>query len=147
MDGYPEGESGIVASIKRLQEYIVKTGSTLDAGHTAALFICLDKLRVAQQLYEIRYKEGLTVNDILFPWEKREIYPIISWGYSVENVEQGIHGDEKFLYKVFHDSWDIWISNSWQIWDVDPKHAFKNARWIWKGNLEKAYEKYVIEYE
>jgi hypothetical protein len=144
-DGYPDGENGVIAELKRLRDFLEKAEVFRGADYLASQFIFWQKLNLI-----LRMKNCLgikAIEELLDPEKSREAM----LGHGVEDPNAGIHGDEEYLYIVTLKSqshWEVKVSkrNGFPRWEEpDIKEAFEKAEWEFEGSLEEAYERYVKE--
>ena len=136
-DGYPDGVNGVVADVREFLKWY--EGEPMprqgDISYACADFIYFLKKRIAEHFADDPYGKG---------WEKI--------GHGIENPNEGIHGDEEYLYIVTYKDgeWHIKVSghNTFPRFDSeDTAQAFEKAEWEFEGTVEEAYEKYVVEKE
>ena len=129
-DGYPDSVLGVISDLKKFLDWY--EGEPMprrgDISYACADFIYFMKKRYAERNADNPYAKG---------WEKL--------GYGVENPNDGIHGDEQYLYIITYKDgkWHIKVSGQWS--DDDTEKAFDKAEWEFEGTLDEAYEKYVVE--
>lgn len=157
-DGYPKG---ILPDLMELKELLEDTMTLRDGSYTASNFIFLCKLR-GMRFYLDRDEDAYGGN--LSPESPMELtkaetfkevdQPHFLLGYGVEDPEQGIHGDEEWLYVVEIDRvegpagmtssvWNVKISNNFPTWDENTEDAFEEAEWEFEGTLSEALDKYM----
>lgn len=167
-DGYP---SSIVRDLKRLKDLNKKMQTQRGASYTLAQFILLQKLETMKLNVEnteeeediLGYKEG----NILVPGEPTDLLnlenfeelgqPMFMFGHGVENPEDGLHGDEEYVYlvdiapqdrKYEEDEWKIKVSEHggnprWDELDELVGDPFHHTDWEFEGKLDNAFDKYV----
>ena len=161
-DGYPEGVLPALAQLKALQD---ETGTERDPSYVAANFIFLNKLQ-GMGLYVDRdggFGGSISTGDLAAIVENRDVsvlttleQPHFLLGYGVEDPDEGIHGDEEYLYVVelpargsFEEpgDWTVKVSahNGFPRWDGPTEEAFERATWQYEGSLAGALEELVAE--
>lgn len=165
-DGYP---SSIVRDLKQLKDLNKKMQTQRGASYTLAQFILLQKLRMMRLNIEnteedvAEYKEKNTFvpdepTDLLDLENFKELgQPMFMFGHGVENPEDGLHGDEEYVYlvditpqhkKYEKDEWKIKVSEhggnpSWDELDELVGDPFHHTDWEFEGKLDNAFDKYV----
>lgn len=144
-DGYPDGQAGVISDLKKLKDYLEKTGMFRGPAYLASQFIFWHKMNFLVSMKDHWGIESL--EDILDP-EKGDL-PTFMLGHGVEDPKAGIHGDEEYLYIIEllpSGEWHLRVSRhcGFPRWD-DPyiREAFERAEWEFEGSLEEAYKRYV----
>jgi len=138
------------------------TKSLLDAtraepgpAYTAATFVFLDKLSTVGLYLDgdpERTIDAAQPADLLDPANMEHLdQPMFLLGHGIENPDDGIHGDEEYLYVIelptrnpFDEpaEWTVKVSghSAFPRWDGPTDEAFERASWQFEGLLSTAID-------
>ena len=156
-DGYP---ASVLRDLAQLKQLLDATRAERGPGYTAGAFVFLDKLSTVG-LYLDDDPER-TINaaqpaDLLKPANMEHLdQPMFLFGHGIENPNDGIHGDEEYLYVIELPTstpveepteWTVQMSTHRRFprWDGPADEAFKRASWQFEGTLPTAIDEMLAE--
>lgn len=153
-DGFPDD---VIYDLKALQVLQRDTDTQRGATYTAANYLFQQKLRLLQLDFSFDEEETeQKYNRKTYLEDPNQVFKLCDlnhrrqsqalMGYGVENPEDGIHGDENYLYKVILPDWKVKVATDLSMAiqrDDEQYHPFEQVEWEFEGHIDEAVEKYT----